>query len=177
MVPACVLADGALDVGRPLLVSYNSSRSNGRQQSLDPAYARRFIEDIDPAILDALPIPGLYTSQHNVVGYDLASAAARCPRGSTPSLDLVNLVHRAREDLAQVVWTDEQVRREQYGILEVAEASLGVAAEPAPRPPVLASLVQRAAGFASSLVRRPATFASPLEAARAADRHYAAGGV
>ena len=41
MVPACVLADGALDVGRPLLVSYNSSRSNGRQQSLDPAYARR----------------------------------------------------------------------------------------------------------------------------------------
>src|SRR5207247_1512584 len=28
MVPGCVLAKGALDVGRPLLLSYNSVRSN-----------------------------------------------------------------------------------------------------------------------------------------------------
>ena len=45
-----------------------------------------------------------------------------------------------------------------------------------PRPPVLASLVQRAGGYVSSFVRKPTTYSSPLEAARAADRHYAAGG-
>src|SRR4051812_20691861 len=36
MVPACVLTRGALDLGRPLLMSYNSARSNGQQQSLNP---------------------------------------------------------------------------------------------------------------------------------------------
>ena len=82
MVPACVLAEGALDVGRPLLVSYNSVRSNGRRVAADPAHGRRFIEATDPALIEALPIPGLYTSVHNIVAYDLASSAALLPAGS-----------------------------------------------------------------------------------------------
>src|SRR3954447_11394335 len=174
MVPACVLARGALDLGRPLLVSYNSSRSNGRQQSLDPSYARRFIESVDPAIVEHLPIPGLYTSHHNVVAYDLVSSAERCPPGSTPHLDLANLVRRAREDLAEVVWPSEQERASQYGLLEELEASLGVVPEAHPVG-VRTRLRERVAGLLP--VRRaqaPQTYASPNDAARAAERHYAA---
>jgi hypothetical protein len=172
MVPGCAFAEKALDLGRPLLVSYNSARSNGRQQSLDPTYARRFIETVDPAILDALPIPGLYTSQHNVVAYDLVSSAARCPPGATPELDLGNLVRRAREDLAAVGWNDERVRTEQYELLEGAEARLGVRPEPTAESP---SVLRRAAEFvAARRAPEPTAYDSPLDAARAADRHYAA---
>jgi hypothetical protein len=175
MVPACVLARGAVDLGRPLLVSYNSSRSNGRLQSLSPAHARRFIEGIDPAIINALPIPGLYTSHHNVVAYDLASSAARCPPGSTPPLDPVNLVRRAREDLGDVVWTDAGERSAQYAILESEEARLGVVPTPPARGSALRSLARVGAGFvAARRAPTPATYSSPLAAAHAADRHYAA---
>jgi hypothetical protein len=172
MVPACALSQGALDLGRPLLVSYNSRRSNGQQQSLYPDYARRFIEAIDPGILNALPIPGLYTSHHNVVGYDLMSSAERCPPGSTPTLDMVNLVRRVREDLAVVLWSDEAVRQEQYALLEAEEARQGVTPESRPGAP---SLLQRAIEFVGAR-RAPelADYPTPLDAARAADRHYAA---
>ena len=135
MVPACVLADGALDVGRPLLVSYNSVRSNGQRVGADPAQSRRFIEAADPALIEALPIPGLYTSVHNIVAYDLASSAARLPAGSTPPLDMPNLVRRAREDLADVTWTDAEERAVQFELLEAAERRYDVA--PVPEPPVV----------------------------------------
>lgn len=174
MVPACVLARGALDLGRPLLVSFNSRRSNGQQQSLDPAYARGFIEAIDPAIVDVLPIPGIYASHHNVVGYDLATSAGRCPAGSAPELDLANLTRRIREDLGDVIWPDEEVRDEQYALLEAAEARLGVRPvdHPRRRAPSLASLAR---GFlAARRAPEPPAYRSPLEAAREADRFYAA---
>jgi hypothetical protein len=177
MVPACALADRGLDVGRPLLVSYNSGRSNGRLQSLDASYAKRFIEASDPAILDALPIPGLYASQHNAVAYDLVSSAARCQAGTTPSLDLPNLLRRAREDLGAVAWANPAERDAQYAILERAEAEHGISPAPAAEPP------RRTAGAAlAGALRRivPAkssgqVFTSPLEAARAADEYYSVG--
>jgi hypothetical protein len=173
MVPACVLSDGAVDVGRPLLVSYNSRRSNGRLQSTDPRHARRFIEAVDPAIVDALPIPGLYTSTHNVVAYDLVSSAERCPPGSTPSLDLANLLRRAREDLDGVLWSDREERSAQYAILNAMEARLGIVpAAAAPSHPLVE--LRGARRLARWAARRPspATYGSPNEAARAADRHY-----
>jgi hypothetical protein len=174
MVPACVLSEGAVDVGRPLLVSYNSRRSNGWLQSTDPRHARRFIEGVDPAIVDGLPIPGLYTSTHNVVAYDLVSSAERCPPRSTPPLDLPNLLRRAREDLEGVLWRDQSERSAQYAILEAMEARLRIVpAAPARRHP-LAELrgARRLARWATRR-RSPSTYASPNEAARAADRHYA----
>jgi hypothetical protein len=186
MVPACALADRALDVGRPLLVSYNSSRSNGRLQSVDAGHARRFIEAVDPAIIDALPVPGLYASTHNVVAYDLVSAAARCPPGSTPSLDLVNLVARAREDLGGVLWTDPAERATQYAILDAAENRLGVTPlSPAPLSTrtlrgalneglTLVPPLERLAGWVGGrATESPQTYVSPFDAARAADRYYA----
>jgi hypothetical protein len=191
MVPACVLSRGALDLGRPLLVSYNSVRSTGQRCAVEPSVARGFIEAADPAIMDALPIPGLYTSQHNFVAYDLASSAARLRHGSTPELDRVELVRRAREDLEAVNWPDEAERRTQYALLESEEARLGVTPEqpPLPRPapparrsartavarqlaraPRIEHLTSRAMG--RPIMGRP-TFASPVDAAREADRHYA----
>jgi len=181
MVPSSVLARRAVDVGRPLLVSYNSMRSNGRNQALDPGYARRFIEKVDPAIVDALPLPGVYASTHNVVAYDLVTSAARCPPGSTPELHLPNLLRRVREDLDAVGWTDAAEREDQYTRLEAAEAEHGVSSEPAIREPrdirdvVTTALARMPAveRLASRAARRPSSvFSSPVEAARAADRHY-----
>jgi len=184
MVPACVLSNGGVDVGRPLLVSFNSARSNGRLAGIDPGHARRFVEAADAAIVDALPIRGLYASVHNLVAYDLVSAAARCPAGSTPSLDLPNLLRRAREDLDAVVWSDSRERDMQHAILESEEARLGVApARAAPAMPRRRSL-RRMAGavvaqvaplerFRSRRAATPVTYASPVDAAREADRYYA----
>ena len=143
-------------------------RSNGRHQSLDPAYARRFIEAIDPAILDALPIPGLYASQHNVVGYDLVSSAARCPAGSTPSLDIANLAAACARGSRCGRSADPDERAAQYAILEAAEARLGVVpgAAGVARRAVLAPRSPRgSASFPRSSGRSTVpTYASPLEA-------------
>jgi hypothetical protein len=172
MVPACVLAEGAVDLGRPLLVSYNSARSNGRRQALDAGHARRFVEAADPAILGKLPITGVYASHHNVVAYDLVSSAARCPAGSTPSLDMPNLLRRAREDLDAVQWSDPGERDSQYALLERAETEHGVVPErsaPAERSRV-PEVVSRLAARRSR--QMAPTYGSPVEAARVADRHY-----
>jgi hypothetical protein len=187
MVPACVFAKKALDVGRPLLVSYNSVRSNGRRQGVDPLHARRFIETADPAIIEKLPIPGLYTSSHNVVAYDLVSSAARCPAGTTPALDFGNLLRRAREDLAGVAWVDPAERDAQYAVLEAAERQADIS-PPLPELPagrrtreVVAALLARmppVERLAYRATRRtsptPPTYDSPVDAARAADRFYGA---
>jgi hypothetical protein len=169
MVPASVIAKSCVDVGRPLLVSYNSARSNGRNQALDPGYARRFIESVDPQIIDALPIAGVYTSHHNVVAYDLVSAAARCPPGSTPELNMPNLLHRVREDLAAVEWTNGAERDEQYARLVAAEAAHGVVdrrARPSLRRKIGAAVGRIVPGKTAAVYR------SPVEAARAADQYY-----
>lgn len=169
MVPACMLAKTAVDVGRPLLVSYNSARSNGRNQALDAGYARRFVESVDPAIVDALPVRGVYASHHNVVAYDLVSSAARCLPGSAPELHMPNLLRRVREDLEAVNWKDRGERDEQYALLAAAEAELGVVARPERRS--LRETIGAALGrFAP--VKTSAVYRSPVEAARAADRHY-----
>ena len=99
-----------------------------------------------------------------------------------------NLVRRAREDLDGVAWTDVAEREAQLTILEEAERRHGVdrgaataavsrsardrAASLLARVPPLERLAIRATGGTAT-----ATFASPLEAARAADRHYSRLGV
>jgi Glycosyl transferase family 2 len=176
MVPACALAKNALDVGRPLLVSYNSRRSNGWRQSVDPVHARRFIEAVDPSIIEALPISGLYSSQHNVVAYDLVSAARRCPEGMTPDLNVPNLVRRAREDLEGVFWPDPEERDAQYEILKSAEQQSGITPVHTRQRASLTGPLRRIPLLRYASGRRnppPPTYDSPVEAARAAERHYA----
>lgn len=194
-IAALAFGTRLLDLGRPLLVSYNSARSNGRQAASSPAYARRFIEETAPAALEALPIPGLYASAHNLVAYDLVASAARCLPESLPELDLVNLVRRAREDLEAVGWPDPAEEADQYAILEAAEARLDIT--PAPPPPepalprpsargVVYELLTRVPPAERLLARRQpppeplpwdapeVNFDSPVDAARASDRFYTA---
>jgi hypothetical protein len=172
MVPGCALAEAAVDLGRPLLVSYNSVRSNGRRQAADARHARRFVESVNPAILDALPIPGLYASHHNVVAYDLVSSAARCPAGSTPPLNVRNLLRRVREDLEAMQWADPNERASQYALLEAVEREHSVEpGEASPRRAIGNVVLQRLASVRRPS-REPVTYGSPVDAARVADRHY-----
>jgi hypothetical protein len=183
MVAGSVLARAAVDLGRPLLVSYNSTRGNGQRASTIPSHARDFIEGAEPGGVAALPISGLYASVHNIVAYDLMTSAARLP-GSTLELDRRNLVRRAREDLDLVSWPVETERAEQYAIVEAEEARLGVEPEPPAEPergaratvaamlertPRLERLVYRATGRTKLSF---APYESPVAAARAADAHY-----
>jgi hypothetical protein len=186
MVSGSVLARAAVDLGRPLLVSYNSVRSNGQRASTIPSHAHAFVESAEPGAAAALPISGLYASVHNIVAYDLVNSAARLPAGSTPELNRRNLVRRAREDLDLVSWPVQAERAEQYAIVEAEEARLGVESAPAvttaahggaratvaamlERTPQLERLVYRATGRTKASF---ATYESPVDAARAADAHY-----
>jgi hypothetical protein len=183
MVPACLLAEAAVDLGRPLLVSYNSVRSNGRRQASDPQHARHFVERADPTILDRLPIPGLYASHHNVVAYDLVSSAGRCADGMSWTLNMSNLLQRVREDLEAVSWRDVDERAAQYALLAAAEAEYNIqerssAAEDGSRPgSSFAARVGRIPlvgrlGYWAARRPRPRVYRSPVEAARFADHYY-----
>jgi cellulose synthase/poly-beta-1,6-N-acetylglucosamine synthase-like glycosyltransferase len=185
MAAASLLSRRALDLGRPLLLSYNSGRGNGCRQAVDPVHARRFIEESDPDVLDALPIPGLYASVHNVVAHDMVTAGSRCAPERTPPLDFPNLLRRVREDLERYTWPDPDERARQFAILESTERRYGVVPAPAgPRKaPSAPSVISRLRTVIAPRRRirrlrsRPTfasgTYTSPLEAARAADRYYA----
>jgi hypothetical protein len=191
-IPALALTRGAIDVGRPLLLSYNSERSNGRRASSNASYAKSFVLSSDPDALANLPIRGLYASLHNLVAYDCLTLRDRLPPGKVPELHRRNLVRRAREDLDLIAWDSPEERDEQYAILEAEEARLQVTYLPAGKPPshprkqstsrrLLGRFppAERATRWA---LRRPApapakpppVFGSPVEAAFAADRHYTA---
>jgi hypothetical protein len=186
-IPALALALGAIDIGRPLLVSYNSRRSNGQRAASNASYAKSFVLGAAPESLRDLPIPGLYASMHNLVAYDCVTSAARLGPGSVPDLNRENLVRRAREDLELVSWDSEDERDEQYALLEAAAARLGVEStlpeeavvpEPAPpepaRHPVLRmtrAVRRRVAPPPPPLPEHP-LFHSPVAAAYAADRLY-----
>jgi cellulose synthase/poly-beta-1,6-N-acetylglucosamine synthase-like glycosyltransferase len=199
-IPALALTRGAIDIGRPLLVSYSSVRSNGRRTASRSSYAKRFVTGAAADALALLPIRGLYASQHNVVAHDYVTAAKRLRLDSIPELDRENLVRRAREDLELMEWDTPEDRDEQYAILEAEEARLGVTAhvpeadpvaeESPPTPRTIRSTsgdllrkvppAERAVRWA---LRRPVqpepepppappSYTSPVDAARAADQLY-----
>lgn len=95
------LASSALDLGRPLMLSYRTPRSNGPRQRADAGHARRFLAECDPdgAILRHLPVPGVYASLHNLLGYDLVSTVGRVAGGAAPPVNLSQLAIRVEEDL------------------------------------------------------------------------------
>lgn len=188
-VPALALTRGAIDMGRPLLVSYNSRRSNGRRVSSAAAHAKSFVVGTEPGALERLPIPGLYSSVHNIVAHDYATSARRLGADSLPELGRENLVRRAREDLELVSWGSDEERDEQYALLEAEEKRLGIAAAPAeeqaepasvPSSPPLNPVTRIVEAVRWRLTppeppsappEHPA-FDSPVEAAAAADRLY-----
>ena len=184
-IPALALARGAIDTGRPLLVSYNSRRSNGQRAASNASYAKSFVLGAAAASLRDLPIPGLYASMHNLVAYDLVTSAARVAPEWVNDLDRENLVRRAREDLELVAWDSEDERDEQYALLQAEEARLGVEpelreqSEPEPPPPpdpliprLARAVRRRVAPPEPEPVPEHPLFHSPVAAAVAADRLY-----
>jgi hypothetical protein len=183
-VAALALTQGAIDMGRPLLVSYNSLRSNGHRVGSTASYAKSFVLGTSPEALGQLPIAGLYASVHNLVAHDCVTSAARLAPEPLPELDRENLVRRAREDLEAIVWGSEEERDEQYALLEAEEDRLGVErtspdepVEAAPEPP---RLLPRVADAVRRRVSPPELepipehplFHSPVAAAVEADRLY-----
>jgi glycosyltransferase involved in cell wall biosynthesis len=121
-VGALLTAPSFVDAGVALQLSFSTEVSNGRRTELDPAYARSFLEQIDPELLDRLPIPGLYASPHNYVAHDYLLAE----KLGEYELDRRNLTARVREDLdLKAGWPDPQVRRQQYRLLAAAEHRVG----------------------------------------------------
>jgi hypothetical protein len=183
-IPALALARGAIDIGRPLLVSYNSRRSNGQRAASNASYAKSFVLGAAAESLRDLPIPGLYASMHNLVAYDLVTSAARVGPEWVTDLNRENLVRRAREDLELISWDSEDERDEQYALLQAEEARLGVEpelpeqTEPEPAPPdpliprLARSVRRRVAPPEPEPVPEHPLFHSPVAAAVEADRLY-----
>jgi len=100
----------------------NTRVSNGMLCSTQSQMALKFLREIDPtlALLERLPIAGLYTSVHNMVAHDYARLeGAPIAPGRAVRIDLANLALRAREDLDGVrIWASEQERRSQLALLE-----------------------------------------------------------
>lgn len=187
-VAGLALTRGAIDMGRPLLVSYNSRRSNGHRAASTASYAKSFVLGADPDALESLPIPGLYSSVHNLVAYDCITSARRLDPEQLPELDRENLMRRAREDLDLVDWQSAEERDEQYGRLEAEERRLGISVAPAESAepetdaaPAPYNLVARAVNAIRwrledhpppQPVPEHPVFHSPVSAAAEADRLY-----
>jgi hypothetical protein len=115
------LATSAVDLGRPLMLSYRTDRSNGLQYRIDASHARQFIVDSGVNLLDELPIPGLYASSHNLTAHDLVTTLARVAGDEAPPLDRAQLILRAAEDVELVQhWASADQEREQRAVLDAA---------------------------------------------------------
>jgi hypothetical protein len=118
MLAALGLADSALDVGRAYLVSFSSALSTGTATARDPAVARNYLRQNHPEVIENLPLPGLYASQHNLVAYDYVQLQRKLGgRIASVRLNLDNLILRAKEDLELQRWSDPREQAEQEAIL------------------------------------------------------------
>lgn len=110
---ALALADNAVDMGQPLMVSFLTSISNGMNYYNSPSYALNFLNQVDPSgnVLDELPVKGLYTSTHNLITGDYLRVKRSLGDELCPfSLNYENLVDRIITDLAVVGFeSDEQL--------------------------------------------------------------------
>jgi hypothetical protein len=202
MLLGLAMADRALDLGRPGLMSINTAGvSNGARFAHSAGHARWFSQTSGAEYgAEHWPVPGVYASHHNIVAFDYVRAKERIPDLITADLDLRNLLLRTREDLDAVgAWPDPATRDEQYSRWEscvarmpepVAEeirrrvaggprSGAGVAAASSPL-----SAVKRALGMIPGL--RPLyralsgalpdsrPFANVIDAAGDADRRYPA---
>ena len=163
-------------------------RSNGRLQSIDPAHARRFIEGVDPAIIDALPIPGLYASHHNVVALRprlvrralparrRAAARTRQPRAAEPRGSGRWSPGPDRASATRSTRSSRQRRRGWASPRAATHPAKAASRRVARRRVARIPLGTRAAACALGRDARAAGRRTrrPCEAARAADRHYAA---
>ena len=129
MAAALRAADRAVDINSSLLVSLVTSVSNGMAFASDAGQAKKFLCEYDPqlAFLSDLPLPGLYASVHNLIGYDYRGffSDSRSGRAYVEQINMHNLVKRVREDLRRVqFWPSNAVRNEQFELLDAASNTL-----------------------------------------------------
>lgn len=122
MIAALAYADGAIDVGEPLQVDLLTSVSNGWRYYQDLEYAFTYLKSVDPELsyLRNSPLVGLYGSEHNLIAHDYVTMQKRIgARMRSLNLDLVNLVMRAGEDIANRNWDRQEVKKsEQQKLLK-----------------------------------------------------------
>jgi len=120
MIAALAHAKGAMDIGQPLLISFRTRDSTGRQTEELDDFALNWVKTYDPSLqtLEALPLKGLYTSLHNLVAADYNSMREKIGRPiQDMNLNKINLILRAKEDLdRRAAWQDESRRKEQYDV-------------------------------------------------------------
>ncbi len=119
LTSALALAESAVEIEGPLQFSFDTKISNGKNCSLYPDLALKYTIDADPtlAILEQLPLKQLYASQHNHVAGDYCHILEKTGhRGHALKLNLLNLILRAREDLGDSFWSNEQTKKEQFEI-------------------------------------------------------------
>ena len=134
MLAALALAKTPVDAGQSCLIQNITQISTGWNVAHRPDQSLSFLLVNDPsgAILNELPIPGLYTAVHNIVAHDYVTSQRRL--GSHfphVQLDNANLALRAAEDLQDVEWTELQVREQQHALLRqfLARATTSEAAD------------------------------------------------
>lgn len=119
MISALFHAERAIDLGRPLQLSFHLSISNGRNTQINPAAALNYLRSVDPSLdaLSQLPVPKLYASTHNLVAFDYVSMQALAPQ-SHPlrhlKLSDCNLILRVLEDLRGIRWPSDDLRHAEY---------------------------------------------------------------
>jgi len=118
MLAALTYTDSAVDLGQPLLTSFITKRSTGRQTEENDDFAASWFAPYDPSHLDAMPLRGLYTSMHNLVAADYVFMKKTIGEPMKDlALNVPNLMLRAREDLdKRKTWQNPQRRRQQYEI-------------------------------------------------------------
>ena len=129
MAAALRTADSAVDINSPLLVSLVTAVSNGMAFASDAGQAKKFLREYDPdlAFLKDLPIPDLYASVHNLIGFDYRMFFSHDGRGRTyvEQVNMYNLVKRVREDMGRIqFWPSKSERTEQYRLLNAARREL-----------------------------------------------------
>jgi cob(I)alamin adenosyltransferase len=202
LVAALALASSAVDMGEPLLISFNVTLSTGYNNATNPASLKTFLSQIDPSfsVSHRMPIEGLYSSLHNCVALDYVQMRDRLlPELEKIRLNMSNLSLRAAEDLTMVSWTDDAERADQLEILDDFRRRHPLSNLPLPSSAELASvqensrtifrwakrLAARALGERRTVMLKQslnricglrfpvvAPYGNILEAARAAESYY-----
>ena len=160
MLSALALARTPVDAGQACIIQCLSDVSNGWNVAHKPEYAREFLAGIDPSgkIIEALPIPGLFTSVHNLVCYDYLSMQRRlADHFPGVQVDVSNLLKRVAEDLYDVHWAGSGLKDAHYGVLEHHLAQLRPDQKAAHRRAVRRYMVERIQFQMQRLVRRSVT--------------------
>ncbi len=117
-IMALALTSTVYDMGRPLLLSILSERSNGMRVAQSAAAAKQFVA-VDSQALASAPIQGLYASVHNQLAADYVATMSKLSQAYVlaPRL-LERLVTAVTQDLSATTWETKTDRFDQWSRLK-----------------------------------------------------------